>query len=208
MPNAQCPTHNAQRTTHNAQRKTHGVCLHGGCRNGIAAGVAVEAEGCPAARSAAACTHTMQVSAWWSWCNPGALEGCSAAPPCACASRQLWGHANRRAGCQAAAPCLGAWNPSPAVRHARQLGWRLRIKASRQMTKLGLSDGFCAPAKAHPGTGAARQGAKGLRPAVPKLGRAVLEREAGAAWRWLSRRRSCRRPGRRRPGPPARCPRI
>jgi hypothetical protein len=90
---------NAERRTQNAERRTHGICLHGGCPNGVAASAAAEVEECPAARSAAVRLHTTKVSAWWSWCNPGALEGGSAAPPCACASRQLWGHANRRAGC-------------------------------------------------------------------------------------------------------------
>ena len=121
---AQSTEHNAQRTTHNAQRTTHGVYLHGDCCYGIAAGTAAEAEGCPAACSAAACPHTMQVSAWWSWCNPGALEGDSAAPPSVGGRRPLWSHANRRVRCPALAPRLGARNSSPVVRHARQPGWR------------------------------------------------------------------------------------
>ena len=152
--------------THNAQRRAHGVCLHGDCCYGIAAGTAAEAEGWPAACSAAACPHTMQVSAWW--CSRDALEGDSAAPPGAWGRRSLWSHANRRVACQVAAPRLGAWNPSPAVRHARQPGWRLRIKASRQMVKLGLSDGFWRACQGSPRHWRGEAGGQGTSPCSPE----------------------------------------
>ena len=119
---AQSTEHRAQSTEHRAQR-TASVCM------GAAAMASRQAqwlrgEVCPAACSAAVCLHTTEVSAWWSWCNPGALEGSCAAPPGVGGCRPLWGHANRWAGCQAAVPRLGAWSPSPVVWHASLPGRR------------------------------------------------------------------------------------
>jgi hypothetical protein len=141
--------HSAQRTTHNAQRRTQNARrlsawgLPQWCRGRRSSG----GGGMPRCALCSGLLNMAEVSAWWSWwCNPCALEGCSAAPPGAWGCRSLWDHAHRWAGCQAAVPRLGAWNPSPAMRYARQPGWRFRSRESLQIVEPGISGVCVAPA--------------------------------------------------------------
>jgi hypothetical protein len=142
-PNAQRPTPNAQRPTHNAQR-TASFCM-GAAAMASRQAQRLRVEGCPAARSAAACLHTTEVSAWWScWCNPGALEGGSAvAAGCLGLSFAVGScrSLGRLPGSSTAPWCVVPIALGAACPPAGLEAW------PRGHASMGLSDGFSAPAR-------------------------------------------------------------
>ena len=204
--------HSAQRTTHNAQRRTQNARRlsawglpqwHRGRRSGGSGGMprcalcsSVHAH--DAGLGVVVVVVQPRFARRRQCCAAECLGPSSAVEPCQ--------PPGRLSGASTAAWCV---EPivSGAVGPPAGLEFGPRRQAAR-WSNWGCLMASGAPANALPGTGAARLGGRGLRPAAPKLGRAGLEREAGAASRWLSRRKNRRRPGRRRPGPPARCPRI